>query len=68
MNSNNDVRPMEVLQDANASPIGDWKVSKCMEYQLMGMELPYDVNELHKKRQEVRDKINMLQSELLNIE
>ena len=53
---------------SNASPIGDWKVSKCMEYQIMGMELPYDMNELHEKRQTIRDKINELQSKLLTMD
>jgi len=29
------------------SSIGDWKVAKCYEYSLAGLEAPYDINELH---------------------
>ena len=43
------------------SSIGDWKVSKCYEYSLAGLEAPYDINELHVKRQAIRDEINALQ-------
>ena len=46
------------------SEIGDWKVAKCQEYVLAGMECPYDIADLHAKRQAVRDEINALQSEL----
>lgn len=46
------------------SEIGDWKVAKCYEYSLMGKEPPYDLKELHTKRQAVRDEINRLQEEL----
>ncbi len=46
------------------SEIGDWKVAKCYEYSLMGKESPYDLKELHAKRQAVRDEINRLQEEL----
>ena len=38
----------------------DYKIIKCSEYQLAGLELPYDISELHKTRQEIRDKINRL--------
>jgi len=47
-----------------ASPIGDWKVAKCQEYALAGMALPYDIAELHRERQAVRDRINELRAEL----
>lgn len=47
-----------------ASPIGDWKVAKCQEYSLAGLELPYDIAELHAQRQAVRDRINAKQAEL----
>lgn len=49
---------------SGASEIGDWKVAKCYEYALIGEETPYDVKELHQKRQAIRDKINALQEEL----
>ena len=49
-----------------ASPIGDWKVAKCYEYSLSGLEPPYDIDDLHAKRQAARDRINELQEELKN--
>lgn len=39
----------------------DYKIIKCSEYQLAGLELPYNIAELHEKRQTLRDKINELQ-------
>ena len=41
----------------------DYKVIKCSECQLLGMEMPYDVAELHTERQSIRDQINLLQKE-----
>lgn len=49
------------------SPIGDWKVVKSYEYALLGEEPPYDVDELHAKRQAVRDRINEIQAILDNM-
>ena len=42
------------------SDIGDWKIAKAQEYILAGIECPYDIAELHAKRQAVRDEINRL--------
>ena len=42
----------------------DYKVIKCYEYALVGLELPYDMNELHAERQAYRDTINELQAQL----
>ena len=42
----------------------DYKVIKCSECQLLGMELPYDVEELHAQRQALRDQINELEGGL----
>ena len=39
----------------------DYKIIKCNEYELAGLELPYDIEELHKQRQALRDEINKLQ-------
>ena len=36
----------------------DWKIIKCMEYALTGLEAPYDIAALHTDRQAIRDKIN----------
>lgn len=38
----------------------DYKVIKCYEYQLAGLDMPYDITELHTSRQVIRDKINEL--------
>lgn len=39
----------------------DYKVIKCAEAMLVGAEMPYDVESLHKERQALRDKINELE-------
>ena len=41
----------------------DYKIIKCSECQLLGMEMPYNVVELHNERQIIRDKINKLEQE-----
>lgn len=42
----------------------DYKVIKCSEANVMGLELPYNIADLHTERQMLRDKINQLQSDL----
>ena len=42
----------------------DYKVIKCAEAMAVGEEMPYNVTELHKERQALRDKINKLESEV----
>lgn len=49
---------------SSASDIGDWKVAKYQEYLLAGITAPYDIQELHTKRQAVRDRINVLRNAL----
>lgn len=39
----------------------DYKIIKCSEYNLAGAALPYDIAELHTKRQLLRDRINELE-------
>lgn len=63
-----EIRNLESQLLSVASDIGDWKVAKCMEYQAAGLDMPYDINELHAKRQAVRDRINEIQEELKDIE
>lgn len=41
----------------------DYQVIKCAECQLLGVEMPYDVAELHAERQAIRDRINQLEQE-----
>ncbi len=43
----------------------DYKVIKCSEYQLVGLESPYDISELHSARQVLRDRINVLEISLI---
>ena len=44
----------------------DYKVIKCAEAMAVGVEMPYNVESLHKERQALRDKINELESEVQN--
>ena len=39
----------------------DYKIIKCSECSLAGVELPYDISELHAARQALRDEINELE-------
>ena len=39
----------------------DYKVIKCAEAMCINAELPYNMTELHKERQALRDKINELE-------
>lgn len=43
----------------------DYKIIKCSECQLMGLDMPYDIIALHVERQEIRNKINELEQESL---
>lgn len=42
----------------------DYKIIKCSEYQLAGLEAPYDIIELNRQRQAIRDSINEAQAEI----
>ena len=39
----------------------DYQVIKSSEYQLLGLETPYNLDELHAERQALRDRINELE-------
>lgn len=41
----------------------DYKIIKCSECSLAGVDLPYDIAELHAQRQAIRDEINELEGE-----
>lgn len=41
----------------------DYKIIKCSECQLAGLDLPYDIEALHEERQALRDEINRLEEE-----
>lgn len=53
---------IETLKDTLTA--SDYKVIKCYEASLTGESMPYDVEPLHTERQELRDRINELQSKL----
>lgn len=40
----------------------DYKILKCSECSLLGIELPYDIATLHTERQAIRDQINALEA------
>lgn len=42
----------------------DYKIIKCSEYQLAGLDAPYDITTLHTERQALRDQINDLETQL----
>ena len=42
----------------------DYKIIKSSEYQMAGIEAPYDIATLHSERQELRNKINELEQKL----
>lgn len=54
---------MDLTSDLTSpnSEIGDWKLMKIMEYQTVGLEPPYDINDYHEKRKAARDRINEVQ-------
>lgn len=58
------LRILHSMLQAENSDIGDWKLAKCLEYQMCGLDLPYDVKELNSERQKVRDEINDIETEL----
>lgn len=63
-----EIRNLEAALTSTSSDIGDYKIIKCMEYQTLGMELPYNINELNEKRQAVRDQINTLEGEIVELQ
>lgn len=53
-------RIAELKEELNST---DYKIIKCSECSLAGIELPYDIAELHAQRQALRDEINKLEAE-----
>lgn len=43
----------------------DYKVIKCYEYSLAGLDLPYDVTELHAEREAIREEIRTLEEKII---
>ena len=53
---------------SSASDIGDWKVIKCYEASLQSKPMPYDIDDLMEKRQQMRNRINEIQEQLKELE
>lgn len=53
----------QIAELKNQLSATDYKIIKCAECQLLGVEMPYDVEELHAERQAIRDLINQLEQE-----
>ena len=47
---------------------GDYKIIKSYESSLMNIEMPYDMEQLHSERQNIRDRINSLREEITDYE
>lgn len=56
-------KQLEIAQLQKQLEDTDYKIIKCQEYSLAGLELPYDIEQLHNERQALRDKINELQEQ-----
>lgn len=41
----------------------DYKIIKCYEYSLVGLEAPYDAEKLHEQREKIREEIRRLEKE-----
>ena len=59
-----ELRVLHSRLGASSSSVGDWKVIKCYEATLKGIEPPYDVEELLAERQQIRDRINEIETQL----
>lgn len=53
-----------INQKKHALKKEDYKVIKCMEAQLKGEPMPYDVDELTTKRNAIREEINNLEQKI----
>lgn len=58
-----EIKQRRIVELKNQLSETDYKIIKCSEYQLAGLELPYDIVELHAQRQALRDEINELEGE-----
>ena len=63
-----ELRQLRSSLQANTSEIGDWKIIKVLEYQLIGQDVPYDIEELNTERQKIRNRINEIETRLLEVE
>ena len=57
--SNPVVKQIDNLKNKLSST--DYKIIKCYEYSLAGLDIPYDIISLHQKREELRNQIRELE-------
>ena len=62
-----EIRNLESSLSSSSSEIGDYKIIKCMECKALNLPMPYDLEDLRRKRQAVRDKINALQEDIVRL-
>ena len=55
------ISSLKKMLTSTDSNIGDYRITKCYEASLMGLDMPYNVADLHQARQAVRDEINQLE-------
>lgn len=58
----NKIDELKASLTSNDSVIGDYRITKCYEASLIGLDMPYDIADLYLKRQSVRDEINKLEA------
>ena len=58
-----EIKEQQIAELKSQLDATDYKIIKCSEYQLAGVELPYDIAALHAQRQALRDQINELENE-----
>jgi hypothetical protein len=61
---NMNIKTREIVADIRALKAyekdltdSDYKIIKCYEYSLAGLEMPYDIEKLHMEREKLREKI-----------
>ena len=54
---------LQILQLKMKLSADDYKIIKCAEYAAAGVELPYNIAELHASREVIRAEINQLQEQ-----
>ena len=62
LNKPKEPTPQEQIKTLEAKIAStDYKVIKCYEYSLAGLELPYDIALLHEEREAIREQIRALE-------
>lgn len=69
LNTNTKIRELVADMKAkkayeNKLTASDYKIIKCYEYSLAGLELPYDIDELHAEREATREEIRKLEEKV----